>query len=105
MSRLSPDDWRRKSPDFRAPDLERNLELRNSLRPIADRHRTTAAAVAVAWVLAWAGVTGAIVGARSPQQVDGWIAAADLELGADDLDEIATGIINSGAGQGPERPI
>ena len=105
MSRLSPDDWRRKSPDFRAPDLERNLELRNSLRPIADRHRTTTAAVAVAWVLAWAGVTGAIVGARSPQQVDGWIAAAHLELGADNLNEIATGIIKSGAGQGPERPM
>ena len=26
-----------------------------------------------AWTLAWPGVTGAIVGARNPSQVDGWL--------------------------------
>jgi hypothetical protein len=45
--------------------------------------------VAVAWTLAFAGVTGAIVGARSPRQVDGWLPAATLELKADDLADIA----------------
>ena len=51
-------------------------------RPIARRHDTTVYAVATAWVLSWHGVTGAIVGARSPEQVDGWIQAAALELPA-----------------------
>ena len=47
------------------------------------------AAVAVAWTLAFPGVTGAIVGARSPHQVDGWRPAATLELKDDDLSDIA----------------
>jgi diketogulonate reductase-like aldo/keto reductase len=45
----------------------------------------TPAAVAVAWTLSFPGVTGAIVGARQPQQVEGWLPAAPLELKEDDL--------------------
>jgi hypothetical protein len=33
-------------------------------------------------------VTGAIVGARSPEQVDGWIRAGETELTREGLDEI-----------------
>jgi aryl-alcohol dehydrogenase-like predicted oxidoreductase len=49
-------------------------------------------------------VTGAIVGARSPDQVDGWFDAARLALTAVDLDEIASAIARTGAGSGPTRP-
>ncbi|MGH7253131.1 MAG: aldo/keto reductase, partial [Nitrospiraceae bacterium] len=72
------------------------------LTPIAERHGTTIAAVAVAWTLAWRGVTGAMVGARSPEQVDGWIGAASIELTGADLDEIAQAIERTGAGVGAE---
>ena len=89
---LAPDDWRRRSPEFQSPSLERNLALRDALKPIAKRHDTTIGAVAIAWVLAWPGVTGAIVGARSPEQVDGWLRAATLTLDARDLDQIARAI-------------
>ena len=41
--------------------------------------------MAVAWALATDGVTGAIVGARRPSQVDGWLPAGNLRLDADDL--------------------
>lgn len=61
-------------------------------------------AVAVAWTLAWSGVTGAIVGGRSPQQVDGWIEAASLQLTAADLQEISEAIVRTGAGEGPTIP-
>ena len=98
------DDWRRREDAFTQPELGRNLALRDALLPIAERHGSTAAAVAVAWVLAWPGVTGAIVGARSPQQVDGWIDAADLQLTPTDLDEIAAAVAASGAGAGPADP-
>jgi aryl-alcohol dehydrogenase-like predicted oxidoreductase len=60
--------------------------------------------VAIAWTLAWPGVTGAIVGARSPEQVDGWIGAATLRLTDEDLDEIARVLESTGAGRGPVRP-
>jgi len=104
VAKFAEDDWRRGSPDFQEPNLSRNLALRDALRPIAQRHSTTVSAVALAWVIAWPGVTGAIVGARSPQQVNGWIAAASLELTAVDLDEIATAIVRTGAGSGPTAP-
>src|SRR5207247_8624880 len=101
---LAPDDWRRRSPQFQQPALGKNVALRDALKPIARRHGTTASAVAVAWTLAWPGVTGAIVGARTAAQVDGWIGAATLELTAADLDEIAAAISRTGAGAGPMRP-
>jgi aryl-alcohol dehydrogenase-like predicted oxidoreductase len=104
VARFAEDDWRRRSPDFNEPNLSRNLALRDALRPIAQRHGTTVSAVAVAWVLAWPGVTAAIVGGRSPQQVDGWIGAASLQLTAADLQEISDAIVRTGAGEGPTIP-
>jgi len=101
---LADGDWRRRSAEFRSPRLERNLALRDALKPIARRHGATVSAVAVAWTLAWPGVTGAIVGARSARQVEGWIGAAGLVLTAADLDEIAAAIERTGAGSGPTRP-
>ena len=103
-ARLERGDWRAKSRDFTGEGLRRNLALADALKPVAERHGTTAGAVAVAWTLAWPGVTGAIVGARSPEQVDGWLAAASLELTDADLDDIATAIERTRAGEGPARP-
>ena len=101
---LQPDDWRSRAPDFTGEGLVRNLALAEALKPIAERHGTSVAAVAVAWTLAWPGVTGAIVGARSPAQVDGWLPAASLELDETDLDDIATAIARTKSGEGPASP-
>jgi aryl-alcohol dehydrogenase-like predicted oxidoreductase len=101
---LPSDDWRRQSPQYQPPKLQQNLALRDALKPIAAKHRVSTAAVAVAWTLAWPGVTGAIVGARSPQQVDGWLAAAALQLDAADLATIVAAIAKTGAGSGPTAP-
>jgi aryl-alcohol dehydrogenase-like predicted oxidoreductase len=98
---LPADDWRSRDPEYGGGKLARNLALAGALRPIADRFGTTVAAVAVAWTLAWPGVTGAIVGARSPAQVDGWIDAAALALDPEDMAEIAQAIAATGAGAGP----
>ncbi|HEX5826400.1 MAG TPA: aldo/keto reductase [Candidatus Limnocylindrales bacterium] len=104
VAALDPKDWRRTAGPFQQPGLDRSLALRDALRPIARRHETTVGAVAVAWVLAWPGVSGAIVGARSRAQVDGWIDAARIELTAEDLDGIADAIDATGAGSGPAHP-
>jgi aryl-alcohol dehydrogenase-like predicted oxidoreductase len=60
--------------------------------------------IAIAWTLAWPGVTGAIVGARTPEQVDGWVGAASIALTPEDVDEVATAIDRTGAGAGPTGP-
>lgn len=101
---LPKDDWRSRNPEFTGDKLARNLRLVDVLRPIAERHGTTIPAVAVAWTLAWPGVSGAIVGARSPAQVDGWIGAASLMLDREDLVAIAAAIEATGAGTGPALP-
>jgi aryl-alcohol dehydrogenase-like predicted oxidoreductase len=101
---LGADDWRSRSAEFIGRGLRRNLALADALHPIAERHGSTIGAVAVAWTLAWPGVTGAIVGARSPAQVDGWIGAGTIELTDTDLDEVAAAIRRTGAGTGPVRP-
>jgi len=104
VDRMANDDWRRRSPEFNSPNLQNNLALRDALKPIAQQHGTSVSSVAIAWVLSWSGVTGAIVGARSPEQVDGWIGAANLTLTPDDLDEIAQDVKRTRAGTGPSVP-
>ena len=104
VAKMADDDWRRRTPEFNSPNLERNLALRDALQPIAKRHGTSVSSVALAWVLSWPGVTAAIVCARSPEQVDGWINAGNLELSQADLDEIARAIEKTGAGTGPTAP-
>ncbi len=104
VAALPATDWRLRATGFQQPALARNLALADALRPVAAKHGVSVAAVAVAWTLAWEGVTGAIVGARSPAQVDGWLPAASLTLDAGDLDAIAAAIRRTGAGSGPERP-
>lgn len=104
VQKIAADDWRRHASEFQQPKLGRNLALRDALRPIGERHGVTVSTVAVAWVLAWPGVTGAIVGARSPQQIDGWIRAATLHLTQADLHEIASAIARTGTGAGPTQP-
>ncbi len=101
VAAMADDDWRRREDAFNEPELGRNLSLRDALRPVARRHGATVSEVAVAWVLAWPGVTGAIVGARAPEQVDGWIRAPNLELSQADAEEIAVAVKASGAGEGP----
>ncbi|MER9679169.1 aldo/keto reductase [Mesorhizobium sp. M0184] len=98
---LPKDDWRSRNAEFSGEKLTRNLAFAGALIPIAERHSTSVAAVAIAWTLAWPGVTGAIVGARSPAQVDGWLDAASFELTGRDLAEIAAAIEATGAGSGP----
>jgi aryl-alcohol dehydrogenase-like predicted oxidoreductase len=112
LSALPQNDWRARGPDynkaagadFAGEPLRQNLALADALKPTAARHGVTPAAVAAAWTLAWPGVTGAIMGARRPAQVDGWISAATLELSRADLQEIANAVASTGAGAGPALP-
>ena len=104
LAAMADNDWRRHSAEFLEPKLSRNLALRDALRPVAYRNGTSVAAVAVAWTLAWPGVTGAIVGARDPAQVDGWVEAATLQFSAEDLGEIAGALRRIRAGSGLVEP-
>lgn len=101
---LPANDWRSRNGNFKGEALKHNLAVAEAMRRVADQHHTTVAAVAVAWTLAWPGVTGAIVGARKPSQVDGWLDAASLSLTPSDMDVIAAAIERNDVGSGPVRP-
>jgi aryl-alcohol dehydrogenase-like predicted oxidoreductase len=88
IAQLPADDWRKHHADFQEPQLHRNLMLVRLLRAIGRQHGRTPAEAAVAWVLSNPAVTGAIVGARRPEQVRGVIGAAELRLSPRELAEI-----------------
>jgi aryl-alcohol dehydrogenase-like predicted oxidoreductase len=98
VARIPEDDWRRLSALYQEPAVTRNLELVESLAAIAAQLGTSLPALAVAWAVAQRGVTGAIVGARLPRHVEGWVPAADLTLDAETLAAIDAAIAESGAG-------
>jgi aryl-alcohol dehydrogenase-like predicted oxidoreductase len=104
VAAMPADDWRSRNGEFGGERFGRNLALAERLRPVAQRHGTTQAAIAVAWTLAWPGVTGAIVGARRPEQLRDWISAGELRLDDADLEELTAAIEETGAGSGPVRP-
>jgi aryl-alcohol dehydrogenase-like predicted oxidoreductase len=85
---LPDDDWRKHDDRFREPELSRNLALVERLGVVAERHGSVAGTVAIAWTLSNPAVDGAIVGFRSPEQVDPLIDAANLELSQDDITTI-----------------
>lgn len=88
IASLPEDDWRTRSAEFQDPRLSRNLELVELLRNIGSRHGRTAAEVAIAWTLRLPAITGAIVGGRRPDQVEGIIGAAEFRLSEAEIDEI-----------------
>lgn len=85
---LPADDWRKKSPDFNEPKLSKNLLLVEKLKEIGKRYNRTPGEVAIAWTLNHPAVTGAIVGARSAEQVDGVFRAHTLTLTEEEIKEI-----------------
>ncbi len=88
IASLPDDDWRKHDDRFREPELSRNLALVERLGVVADRHGTVPGTAAIAWTLSNPAVDGAIVGFRSPDQVDPLIDAANLELSEDDITTI-----------------
>jgi aryl-alcohol dehydrogenase-like predicted oxidoreductase len=89
VAAMPEDDFRRRTPNYQEPLLSRNLDLAELLRTIGARHGRSTGEVAIAWTLRRPEVTGAIVGMRSPAQVDGVIGAAEFRLSEAEINEIA----------------
>lgn len=84
-AQLPADDWRRKNAEFNEPKLTANLERVERLRKVGAKYGCTPGEVAIAWSLRNPAVTGAIVGARNPGQVDGTFGAVNIKLSEEDL--------------------
>ena len=82
------DDWRKRNEEFQEPRLSRNLKLASLLQEIGYPYNRTTAEVAIAWTLRHPAVTGAIVGGRSPEQVEEIVGAAEFRLSESELEQI-----------------
>jgi aryl-alcohol dehydrogenase-like predicted oxidoreductase len=90
VTSLPADDWRRRDQEYQEPRLSQNLELVELLREIGGRHGRSPGEVAVAWALRRPEVSGAIIGARRPDQIDGIVGAAGFRLSEGELAGIET---------------
>ena len=88
VASMPADDWRRKAVEFNEPRLSRNLKLVELLRKIGSAHGVEPGVVAVAWTLQHPAITAAIVGGRSPEQVNGLAPALSFRLSEDEFGQI-----------------
>ena len=88
VASMPADDWRRKAVEFNEPRLSRNLKLVELLRKIGSVHGVEPGVVAVAWTLHHPAITAAIVGGRSPEQVNGLAPALSFRLSEDEFGQI-----------------
>ena len=88
VASMPADDWRRKAVEFNEPRLSRNLKLVELLRKIGSVHGVEPGVVAVAWTLQHPAITAAIVGGRSPEQVNGLAPALSFRLSEDEFGQI-----------------
>jgi aryl-alcohol dehydrogenase (NADP+) len=65
----------------------------DTVAAVAERHDVPRAQVALAWLLHQPVVTSPIVGVTKPQHLADAVAAVDLELSDDDLDELGAGYV------------
>lgn len=89
---LDSSDWRRSDPRFQEPRFSGTLDLVTRLQEIAETAGINLPTLVIAWALQMPGVTGAIVGARMPEQVEGWLSAGSVNLSEQVLLEISAAI-------------
>jgi aryl-alcohol dehydrogenase-like predicted oxidoreductase len=85
---LEERDFRRRNPRFQGENFERNLELVESVREIAEEKGITPAQLALAWVLAQGEDIVPIPGTKRRDRLEENVATLDVDLTAEDLDRI-----------------
>jgi aryl-alcohol dehydrogenase-like predicted oxidoreductase len=97
---LASHDFRASAPRFTGENLERNLDLVETLRQLAQLKGATVAQLAIAWVLSRGDDIVPLVGARTRERLAEALGALDLELTTDDFAQIEETIpANAAAGE------
>ncbi len=87
-ARFDPTDFRSTLPRFGPEEVARNQALVDSVRAVAARRGVTPAQVALAWVLSRGEHVLAIPGTQRRKYLEENVAAADIELTAEDLADL-----------------
>jgi aryl-alcohol dehydrogenase-like predicted oxidoreductase len=81
-------DFRSRAPRFARENLDRNLELVERLREVADAAGVSVAQVAIAWVRSRGDDIVPVIGARTRERLDEALGALDVSLTDEDLARI-----------------
>lgn len=100
---LAPNDFRGRSPRFQGENLDRNLDLVDALRKIAEQKGVSVAQIAIAWVLSRGEDVVPLIGARRRDRLTEALGALDVALDAEDLAAIERAI-PVGAAAGDRYP-
>jgi aryl-alcohol dehydrogenase-like predicted oxidoreductase len=87
-----PTDFRAHSPRFQGENLDRNLELVEALRKVAQDKGVTVAQLAIAWVAAQDELIVPLVGARRRDRLTEALGALETQLTAADLATIEAAV-------------
>jgi aryl-alcohol dehydrogenase-like predicted oxidoreductase len=79
---------RRDDFDFPPINKEKAFDIIDVMKEIANKHNSTVARVALAWMLQKPGVTSIIIGAKQIDQLNDNISATTLKLSADEMQRI-----------------
>lgn len=93
---FDPRDGRAKYPMFQGEEYQRNIDLVDQLRKIAQRSGHTVAQLAVAWTLHQKGITAALCGAKRAWQIEETAVAMSWHLSGDILREVETALRHRG---------
>ncbi|MEW6129896.1 MAG: aldo/keto reductase [Acidobacteriota bacterium] len=100
---LEATDYRRYSPRFQGENFQKNLELVERVKALAEAKGITASQLALAWVLAQGDDIVPIPGTKRRQYLEENIAASEVKLTATDLAEIEA-VFPKDAAQGLRYP-
>jgi aryl-alcohol dehydrogenase-like predicted oxidoreductase len=100
---LAADDFRRYSPRFQGANFDRNLQLVEEIKQIAEEKGVTSSQLALAWVLAQGEDIVPIPGTKRVKYLEQNVAAAGLSLSADELARIEE-VFPKGAASGERYP-
>ena len=92
VAALSENDHRTRDPRFHPPELDVNLAFVDALEQIARGLNWSVAELAIVWTISNPEVTAAIVGARSPEQIEKTATAGSKLLDIESRNEIAAAI-------------
>ena len=85
---LGADDYRRSDPRYSEENFDRNMAVVRVVEAVAARHQASAAQVALAWLLAQGDNIVPIPGVKRRLTAEDSIAAAEMDLTAEDLAEL-----------------
>ena len=85
---MEPGDNRKQSKYFRSENIRKVNEFLKKIQPIAEGHKATLAQIVLSWTIHQPGITVALAGSRSPEQINDNARAAEIAMTDEEINII-----------------